>query len=398
MLFFIGEGNGWKKEVTRACEATKRGEPNTLEVWFSWWKGHNVAWVCRMIWFTFLFVSILSFCKHAYTSSFFLFLFTPSHVTSQPPKIAFKQHKTAPKITTKTVLNCTKNNTQIVPKIATKAASNSTQTTLKIATKTAPNNTRNNPKLRQKQHLNSTQTTPKQHPNNTKKQYPNNTQTAPKQHQKQHPNSTKNSDQKQPKLHWKQPPKTAQTALKTATKQPWNNHQNGTKKTVVDATAADIAAAGPLPPPPNPLPSGVATMVSLPSLSHAKNTPNPNWVLVSGLLLAPHELGPTPTNFSDSKTTLNFFFLFSKKYKKNFGSLILGYFLVFVFLLLRSIFHIYSCFTKKNVFYFNKFSINFLIDHSRHTRINSENFNFVWNIKGPYASSNIQMKFNFQKC
>jgi len=64
------------------------------------------------------------------------------------------------------------------------------------------------------------------------------------------------------------------------------------------------------------LPSGVATMVSLPSLSHAKNTPNPNWVLVSGLLLAPHELGPTPTNFSDSKTTLNFFFLFSKKYKK----------------------------------------------------------------------------------
>jgi len=58
------------------------------------------------------------------------------------------------------------------------------------------------------------------------------------------------------------------------------------------------------------LPSGVGAMVSLHSLSHAKNAPNPNWVLVSGLLLAPHELGPTPTNFSGSKTILNFFFFF----------------------------------------------------------------------------------------
>jgi len=49
------------------------------------------------------------------------------------------------------------------------------------------------------------------------------------------------------------------------------------------------------------------------------------------------------------------------------------------------------------MFYFNKFSINFLIDHSRYMGINSNIFNFVWNIKGPYASSDIQMKFNFQK-
>jgi len=34
------------------------------------------------------------------------------------------------------------------------------------------------------------------------------------------------------------------------------------------------------------------------------------------------------------------------------------------------------------MFYFNKFSINFLIDCSRHMGINSKNFNFVWNIKG----------------
>jgi len=69
----------------------------------------------------------------------------------------------------------------------------------------------------------------------------------------------------------------------------------------------------PLPPPPIPLLSGVGAMVSLHSLSHAKNAPNPSWVLVSGLLLAPHELGPTPTNFSDSKTSINIFFLFFKK-------------------------------------------------------------------------------------
>jgi len=93
MLFFTKEGNSWKKEVTRACKATKRGEQNASGVWFSWWKGHNVVWICRIIWFAYLFVSILYFCKHAYTSSFFLFLFTLSHVTSEPPKTALKQHQ-----------------------------------------------------------------------------------------------------------------------------------------------------------------------------------------------------------------------------------------------------------------------------------------------------------------
>jgi len=77
-----------------------------------------------------------------------------------------------------------------------------------------------------------------------------------------------------------------------------------------------FVAVGPLPSPPNPLPSGAGAMVSLHSLSHAKNAPDPNWVPVSGLLLALHELGPTPTNFSDSKTTLNFFFFFQKNIKK----------------------------------------------------------------------------------
>jgi len=63
------------------------------------------------------------------------------------------------------------------------------------------------------------------------------------------------------------------------------------------------------------LPSGAGAMVSLHSLSHAKNASNPNWVLVSELLLTPHELGPTPTNFSDFKTTLNIFFFFQKNIK-----------------------------------------------------------------------------------
>jgi len=31
-----------------------------------------------------------------------------------------------------------------------------------------------------------------------------------------------------------------------------------------------------------------------------------------------------------------------------------------------------------------------LIDRLRHMGINSENFNLIWNIKGPYASSDIQ--------
>jgi len=34
--------------------------------------------------------------------------------------------------------------------------------------------------------------------------------------------------------------------------------------------------------------------------------------------------------------------------------------------------------------------INFLIDRTRHMGINSENFNLIWNIKGPHASSDIQ--------
>ena len=100
--------------------------------------------------------------------------------------------------------------------------------------------------------------------------------------------------------------------MKTATKQPRNNHQNGTKNAPVDVAAAVAAVVASLPPPPNPLSSGAGAMVSLHSLSHAKNAPNPNWVLVSGLLLAPHELGPTPTNFSNSKLPLTFFSFFKK--------------------------------------------------------------------------------------
>jgi len=37
-----------------------------------------------------------------------------------------------------------------------------------------------------------------------------------------------------------------------------------------------------------------------------------------------------------------------------------------------------------------KLSINSLIDRSLHMGINSEDFNFMWNIKGPNASSDIQ--------
>jgi len=110
-------------------------------------------------------------------------------------------------------------------------------------------------------------------------------------------------------------------------------------------------------PPPNPLPSGVGAMVSLHSLSHTKNVPNLDWVLVNELLLAPHELGPTSTNFSDSKTTLNCFFQKSIKFKKNFGSLILDYFFFFCFSSFKVYFHIYSCFTKKMCFIL----INFLL-------------------------------------
>jgi len=49
------------------------------------------------------------------------------------------------------------------------------------------------------------------------------------------------------------------------------------------------------------------------------------------------------------------------------------------------------------VSYLNKFSIKFLNKRSRYTRFNSKYFNFIWNIKESYASSDIQMKFNFQK-
>jgi len=37
-----------------------------------------------------------------------------------------------------------------------------------------------------------------------------------------------------------------------------------------------------------------------------------------------------------------------------------------------------------------KLSINFLIDRSRHIGINSKNFNFIWNVKGPYVPSDIR--------
>jgi len=48
-------------------------------------------------------------------------------------------------------------------------------------------------------------------------------------------------------------------------------------------------------------------------------------------------------------------------------------------------------------FILNKFLINFLIDRSRHTGINSKSFNFVWNIKGSHASSDFQNEVKCKK-
>jgi len=285
---------------------------------------------------TCIYVFILSLVIHSLTS--------PHNHQKQHPN----NTQAASKIATKTAPNCTKNSTKIVSNYTKNSTQNNTQTAPETAPKQHPNCTQNStqttpktaPKLHQKQHPNNTQTTPKttpkQHPNCTK----NNTQTTPKTATKQHPNCTENSHQKQPKLHWKQPQ---------------NNHQNDIKNAPsmpMLSPLTTLVVIGPSPPLPNPLSSVAGAMMSLHSLSHAKNAPNPNWVLVSGLPLAPHELGPTPTNFSNFKTTLNIFFIFQKNIKyKNFGSLILGYFLFFVFLLLRSIFHIYSCFTKKCVLF-----------------------------------------------
>jgi len=38
-----------------------------------------------------------------------------------------------------------------------------------------------------------------------------------------------------------------------------------------------------------------------------------------------------------------------------------------------------------------KKSIKFLNNHSRYTRFNSKDFNFIWNIKGPYASGDFEI-------
>jgi len=122
------------------------------------------------------------------------------------------------------------------------------------------------------------------------------TQTAPKTVTKQHRNCTENS------------PNCIENIHETTTKQLSKRH----KKCPRRRYRRRYATISPSPPPPNPLSSDAGVMVSLHSLSHAKNALNANWVLVSGLLLAPHELGPTPTNSLDSKTTLNIFSFFKK--------------------------------------------------------------------------------------